>query len=203
MGKKDPRIDAYIERSADFAKPILRHLRKIVHKGCPAVEETIKWGRPNFMYKGILCGMAAFKHHCVFGLWKGDLVVGKANPKSIEAMGNFGRITNVGDLPSDSILISYINMGVKIQDAGIKPPSKSKRPKKPLRIPSYLARALGKSRNARTTFENFSNSNKRDYVEWLTEAKTEETRLKRLKTAIEWMVEGKERNWKYMRKLRS
>ena len=99
MGKKDPRVDAYIERSAPFAKPILKHLRKIVHRGCPQVEETIKWGMPHFDYKGILCGMAAFKAHCAFHFWKGELVMGDSN-RANEAMGQFGRINSVKDLPA-------------------------------------------------------------------------------------------------------
>ena len=201
MGKKDPRLDAYIAKSADFAKPVLHHLRKLVHTGCPDVEETFKWGHPSFMYKGILCGIAAFKHHCTFGFWKGALIVGNNKGKTQEAMGQFGRITDVGDLPKDNILLGYIREAVKLNDAGVKLPTKPKpKVRKELKIPAYFRAALRKNKKALATFENFSYSNKKEYVEWITEAKTDKTRTMRLETAIEWMSEGKVRNWKYIRK---
>lgn len=196
MGKKDPRVDAYIEKSADFAKPILKHLREIVHKGCPDVEETIKWGMPAFDYKGILGGMAAFKAHCAFNLWKGSLL----GAKNRDAMGQFGRITALSDLPKDSVLLGYVEEAVRLNAEGVKAPRRPKEPKKPLETPDDLARALKKNAKARETFEAFSPSHRREYVEWITEAKTEETRKKRLGTAIEWMAEGKPRMWKYMTK---
>jgi uncharacterized protein YdeI (YjbR/CyaY-like superfamily) len=195
MGKKDPRVDAYIAKSADFAKPILRHLREIVHQGCPEVEETMKWSFPHFMYKGMLCGLAAFKSHCAFGFWKGKLIV----PDKPEAMGQFGRITSLSDLPKDSVLLGYVREAARLNETGEKVPRKPQRPKKDLATPSDLAAALKKNVVARATFEGFSPSHKREYVEWITEAKTEETRKKRLDSAIEWMAEGKPRNWKYMR----
>jgi len=201
MGKKDPRFDTYIERSAGFAKPILRHLRKLVHAGCPEVEETLKWGHPSFMYKGILCGFAAFKQHCTFGFWKGSLIVGNNKGKTQEAMGQFGRITNVADLPKDSILLRYIQEAVRLNDAGVKLPAKQKpKVKKELKEPDYFMAALRKNKKALASFENFGPSHRKEYVEWITEAKTEETRMKRLETAVEWMSEGKSRNWKYIRK---
>jgi uncharacterized protein YdeI (YjbR/CyaY-like superfamily) len=195
MGKKDPRVDAYIAKSADFAKPILRHLREIVHQGCPEVEETMKWSFPHFMYKGMLCGLAAFKSHCAFGFWKGKLIV----PEKPEAMGQFGRITSLSDLPKDSVLLGYVREAARLNETGEKVPRKPQRPKKDLATPSDLAAALKKNVVARATFEGFSPSHKREYVEWITEAKTEEIRKKRLDNAIEWMAEGKPRNWKYMR----
>jgi uncharacterized protein YdeI (YjbR/CyaY-like superfamily) len=195
MVKKDPRVDAYIAKSADFAQPILRHLREIVHKGCPEVEETMKWSSPHFLYLGMLCGMAAFKSHCAFGFWKGKLIV----PERPEAMGQFGRIASVSDLPKASVLLGYVREAARLNETGEKIPRKPRRPKKALATPPDLAAALKKNAKARATFEGFSPSHKREYIEWITEAKTEETRKKRLDNAVEWMAEGKPRNWKYMR----
>jgi uncharacterized protein YdeI (YjbR/CyaY-like superfamily) len=199
MGKKDPRIDAYISKSADFAKPILSHVRRLVHTACPDVKETIKWSFPHFMYKGMLCSMAAFKQHCTFGFWKERLILGKRRDGK-EAMGSFGKITSLSDLPSDKTLIGYIKKAADLNEAGVKVSRPKRKKKKPLRMPTYFINALRKNKKALATFEGFSYSHKKDYVEWVTEAKTEETRNKRLETAIEWMSEGKARNWKYIRK---
>jgi uncharacterized protein YdeI (YjbR/CyaY-like superfamily) len=193
MGKKDPRIDAYIEKSADFAKPILRHLRKVVHAGCPNVEETVKWSMPHFDYKGPLAGMAAFKAHCAFGFWKGSLIV----PGSQEAMGQFGCITKVSDLPKQDVLLGYVRKAVQLNEGGVKVPRPLKHEKKDIPMPADLAAALKKNAKARATFDGFRPSHKREYLEWITEAKTDETRRKRLDTAVEWMSEGKSRHWKY------
>ena len=201
MGKHDPRIDAYIAKSKDFAKPILHHLRKLIHTGCPDVEETLKWGHPSFTYKGILCGIAAFKEHCILGFWKGSLIVGSNQGKTQEAMGQFGRITDLRELPNDKILLGYIKEAVKLNDDGVKLPERSKpKEKKKLIVPNYFKKALKKNKKALVTFESFSYTNKKDYLEWITEAKTEETRTKRVTTSIEWMAEGKIRNRKYVRK---
>ena len=198
MPKKDPRIDAYIAQSAPFAKPILKHLRKVVHAGCPEVEETLKWSMPHFDYKGVMCGMAAFKEHCAFGFWKGTLILGN-NKGAEEAMGHFGRITSLDDLPDAKTLIRYVRRAAELNEKGIKVPGRTQPKKKPpLRIPDYLTTALKKNAKAKKTFENFTPSNQREYVEWLTEAKREETRQQRLKTAINWMSQGKVRNWKYL-----
>ena len=200
MGKKNPRVDAYIAKSAGFAKPVLTHLRKIVHATCPDVQETMKWSFPHFDYKGMMCAMAAFQEHCTFGFWKGSLIVGK-DGKREEAMGQFGRITRLADLPNDKTLIRYITEAVRLNDAGVKLPRKPKsKSKKELVIPDFLFAALKKNKRALATFEEFSPRHKKEYVEWITEAKTEETRNRRLETAIEWMSEGKSRNWKYLRK---
>ncbi len=195
MGKKDPRVDGYIAKSAEFARPILRHLREIVHKGCPEVEETMKWSFPHFLYEGMLCSMASFKSHCAFGFWKGKLIV----PEKPEAMGQFVRITSLSDLPKDSVLVGYVREAVRLNETGEKVQRRPREPKKALATPPDLAAALQRNTKARKTFEAFSPSHKREYVEWITEAKTEETRRKRLSTAVEWMAEGKPRNWKYMR----
>ena len=199
MPNKDPRIDAYIAKSAGFAKPILKHIRNAVHTACPEVEETMKWGFPHFDYKGMLCSMAAFKEHCAFGFWKEKLVLG-ANPGSKDGMGSFGKITSISDLPSNKAFISLVKKAVELNDAGVKVVKAKPKEKKPLRVPPYLSAALNKNKKAMQTFENFSPSHKREYIEWLTEAKTEDTRTKRLAITIEWLTEGKARNWKYMKK---
>ena len=194
----DPRIDAYIAKSADFAKPILIYLREVVHSACPTVEETMKWSSPHFMYEGMLCGMSSFKAHCAFGFWKGGLIV-DGNGQNAEAMGQFGRITALSDLPSRKVLSGYIKKAMELNEKGIKAPNRMKRAPKPeAKVPKELAAALKKNRKARTTFENFSPSHRREYIEWITEAKTEATRQRRLETAIGWMAEGKSRNWKYI-----
>ena len=204
MPKKDPRIDAYISKSADFAKPILNHLRRLVHAGCPGVEETIKWSFPHFMNKGILCSMAAFKAHCSFGFWKGALILGqnqRARSGEEAGMGQFGRITHISDLPKEDVLLGYIKEAVRLNDTGIKtrPRLKSKA-KKQLVVPAYFMAGLKKNKKVLATFESFSPSHKREYVEWITEAKGEDTRNKRLETAIQWMAEGKPRHWRYMKR---
>ena len=198
MGKRDPRIDGYIAKSADFAKPILAHLREVVHSACPEVEESWKWSSPSFVYKGMLCGMAACKAHCAFGFWKGSLVVGGEGDGS--AMGHFGRITRLADLPPKKVLVGYIRKAIDLNDRGVKNPTRARpKTKKAVVVPNALKAALGKNKAARATFDGFSPSKREEYVEWLTEAKTDETRTKRLLTAIEWMAEGKPRNWKYMK----
>jgi uncharacterized protein YdeI (YjbR/CyaY-like superfamily) len=199
MGKKDPRVDAYIAKSADFAKPILNHLRSLVHEACPEVEEEWKWSFPNFMYKGMFCSMASFKEHCAFGFWKSSLIVDKNGQSAEQAMGQFGRLTKLSDLPSKKVMIEYIKLAKKLNDDGVKAPTRAK-PKVPreLVVPDDLAQALKRNKAAQATFDKFSPSNKREYVDWITEAKTEATRSRRLETAIEWMAEGKTRNWKYM-----
>ncbi|MET0752573.1 MAG: YdeI/OmpD-associated family protein [Pyrinomonadaceae bacterium] len=203
MGKRDERVDAYIAKSADFAKPILEHLREIVHRASPEIEESWKWSFPNFDYKGIVCSMAAFKQHCSFGFWKASLMSDpeKLLTNSREAMGQMGQIRSLADLPPDDVLIAYIKEAVELNEKGVKLPSKAKTAeKKPLEIPDYFVSALEGNEKASGTFENFSYSNKKDYVEWITEAKTEETRNKRLATAVEQMAEGKTRHWKYAKK---
>ncbi|MEO5617831.1 MAG: YdeI/OmpD-associated family protein [Candidatus Eisenbacteria bacterium] len=197
MAIRDRRIDAYIAKSADFARPILAHLREVVHAACPEVEETLKWSSPAFMYKGMLCGMAAFKQHATFGFWKGSLVLDPGDNKSAEAMGQFGRITSLKGLPPKKVIAGYVRAAMTLNDNGVKAMRPAPRAKKPLAVPADLKAALANSAKARKTFEKFPPSKKRDYVEWITEAKTEATRLRRLETAIQWMTEGKSRNWKY------
>jgi len=197
-------VDTYIAKSADFAKPILTHLRKLVHRACPDIEETIKWGFPHFDYQGMMCSMAAFKQHCAFSFWKASLmsdtekVFSKAGKT---AMGNLGRIQALSDLPPDRVLIRYIKEAVELNKSGIELSPKA-RPgiRKPLTIPSYFKRALATNSKARRTFEAFSPGHKREYVEWIVEARTEPTRNQRIAQALEWMAEGKQQNWKYAKK---
>ena len=200
MGTRDPRIDAYIAKSADFAQPILEHIREVVHAACPTVEETMKWSFPHFMYNGMLCSMASFKAHCSFGFWKGALLFDSARDR--EAMGQFGRITKISDLPPKKELMAYVKNAMKLNDEGAKVP-KIRKPGLPRRAapaepPADLVAALKKNAKARATFEGFPPSHRREYIEWITEAKRDETRLKRLAQTIEWLAEGKQRNWKYM-----
>jgi uncharacterized protein YdeI (YjbR/CyaY-like superfamily) len=200
MASKDPRVDAYIAKSADFAKPILTHIRELVHQGCPEVEETMKWSMPFFTYKGMLCHMAAFKTHCSIGFWKSALVMGKkllANG-SEAGMGQFGRITALADLPSDKKMLAYIKEAKRLNDEGIQKPTKPK-PKGPreLAVPAELTAALRKNKKALATFEGFSYSHKKEYVEWIAEAKREQTKAQRLATTVAWLSEGRPRHWKY------
>lgn len=161
----DPRIDAYIARQADFARPILDHLRAAVHAACPEAEETLKWNAPAFLYKGEqLAMMAAFKAHATFSFWKGSLVVPEDEKRS-GAMGQFGRITSVADLPRPSVLASLIRKAMALTDAGVKP-VRAKTAKAPLPVPGDLRRALDGNRSAAATFDGFSPAARRDYVEW-------------------------------------
>ena len=197
----DPRFDAYIEKSAPFARPILRHLRRLVHEAVPDAEETMKWSMPSFVHGGkILCGMAAFKQHCTFGFWHQGMtaVLGADAGNGDSAMGSFGRVASLEDLPPDRKLSGYIRKAAELNesDAPARPRPK-KGPAAPVAVPEDLAAALKKNRAAAATFEKLRPSHRKEYVEWLTEAKRDETRQKRLATTVEWLAEGKPRNWKY------
>ena len=214
MGSHDPRIDAYIGNAAGFAQPILERLRAIVREACPDAEETLKWGAPSFLHAGgILCMMAAFKQHASFGFWKHALVVGGEVPGDgmprdgmpregmpREGMGSFGKMTSLKDLPPKKELVALIRKAMQLNEAGVKTLGvrKTSAPKPPPVTPDDLAAALKKNGKARTTFDGFSPSQQREYVDWITEAKRDETRQKRLAQAVEWLAEGKPRNWKYM-----
>jgi hypothetical protein len=200
MGTYDPRVDAYIAKSADFAKPILKDLRAVVHEACPAVEETIKWGMPHFLYRGILCRMAAFKHHCAFGFWKESQVLVGASAKSAEAMGQFGRIAARRDLPARRLLKDLIGRAMARNDAGVVSTAERTRRARPApRAPGYLLDALRDNGAALATYRRLSPSGQREYVEWLRDAKRAETRARRLATALAWLSQGKSRNWQYER----
>lgn len=202
MGTKDKRVDAYIAKSGDFAKPILTRLRELVHKGCRDVVETVKWGMPSFDYKGPYCSMAAFKEHAVFGFWKASLMkdAEKMKDNQQNAMGHLGKIKSVLDLPSEKIFLGWLKEAAMLNDNGVKLPQRKKSEQKDLVIPDYFSKALVKNKNASKIFEAFSPSHKKEYVQWITEAKTEETRQRRIDTALEWIAEGKGRNWKYQSK---
>ena len=198
MGKRDLRVDAYISKAADFAKPILNQLREAVHASCPDVEEDMKWSFPHFLYKGMLCSMASFKEHAAFGFWKGSLIFDD-EARSSEAMGQLGRLVKPSDLPPKKVLAGYIKKAMALNDQGVKVARVPKRAApKAVRVPEDLAAALKKNKKAHATFTGFSPSHKREYIEWITEAKTSGTRARRLETAVEWMGAGKSRNWKYL-----
>lgn len=196
----DARIDAYIDQAAPFAQPILRHLRALIHQACPEIEEAFKWSRPTYLYRGrLFCGTAAFKAHATFGIWHQDMakVFDQEIGKSNQAMGVLGRITALEDLPSDAMMLRYIKTAKKLHDDG-KPTRSKPQPRAPLPVPTDLAAALKKNKSAAATFEKLPPSHRREYIEWLTEAKRDETRQKRLATTVEWLAEGKSRNWKYL-----
>lgn len=194
MANKDPRVDAYIKKAQPFARPVLTHLRKLVHKARPDMEESIRWGSPFFDHKGMVCFMAAFKTHAVFGFWKGKLLFGKEHKG---AMGHFGRLTSVRDLPSDKQMIGYVRKAAELNERGLKRKRPARGTQK-VTVPADLKAALAKNAKAGKTFENFSYSHKKEYVDWITDAKREEARTKRLKLAIQWLAQGKPQNWKYM-----
>ena len=201
MGKQDPRVDAYIAKAAPFARPILTHLRRIVHRGCPEVEEKIKWGFPHFDYHGMYCSMAAFKTHCAFGFWKSALLkerYGKYFEVDEKAMGQFGRITSLSLLPLESTLLAMVRAAARINAEGSAPARKPRpKPKPAIPAPDSFLKALARNKKAKAAFEAFTPGQRREYLEWITEARGEATRERRLKQAIEWMSEGKTRNWKY------
>jgi uncharacterized protein YdeI (YjbR/CyaY-like superfamily) len=204
MPKNDPKIDAYIAKAQPFAKPILIHIRELVHKACPDVEEKMKWSFPHFDYRGeMMMSMAGFKNHAVFGFWKAALM---KDAKLLEmaqseaAMGHSGRLTSLKDLPPDKKLIGYIKEAMKLNDDGIKLPPRPKLEQKELPVPDYLKASLKKNKKAQIAFDGFPPSHRKEYIQWFGEAKTVETRDKRLVQGIEWMAEGKSRNWKYMKK---
>lgn len=196
------RVDAYIAQAAPFARPILERIRRAVHLGCPDIEERIKWGVPSFEKDGMVCGMAAFKAHATFGFWKGRLL---DDPRSIlRAKGTASfmaeRLTDVSQLPADGILADYVRRAVELNRkiaAGDGPKAPPRKRKPEAKVPPALAAALKKNPKAEVVFRGFPPGKRRDYIEWITEAKTQETRRRRLETAVEWISQGKSRNWKY------
>ncbi len=205
MPTYDPRVDTYIADSAAFAKPMLEQLREWIHDACPEVQETIKWGMPFFEYKGLLCQFAAFRQHCSFGFWKHALLAEKheiLRNQSMQAMGSFGRICSPADLPSHKIVRMLIRDAMKLNEDGIVLPHagrKTRSTKAPIPEPPYLTKLLAENPKAQKAWQDFSPSCRREYLEWLTEAKTEVTRQRRLDQAITWISEGKHRNWKHQR----
>jgi uncharacterized protein YdeI (YjbR/CyaY-like superfamily) len=197
MPTTDPRVDAYIEKSKDFAKPILVRIREMVHAACPDVNETIKWSSPFFDYKGqMMCAMAAFKEHCSIIFWKASLIEGVPR-NGDQSRGSFGRITSMKELPSKKEFTRYIKAAMALNDEGITVKKPKSKPKPEAKVPKELAAALEKNRKAAAAFAAFPPGQRREYCEWIGEAKREETKAKRLAQAIEWIAEGKHRNWKY------
>lgn len=193
--KRDPRVDAYIAGAAPFAKPIITQVREVVHEACPGIGETIKWGHPSFDHHGMVCGVAAFKAHCVLSFWKAALLDDATLIRR--------EVKSVDDLPSRRDLARLVKQAATLNEDGVTVPEEArKRPSetRSLEVPDVLTNALRKNKKAQATFDAFSYSNKKDYVEWIAEAKSDDTRLKRLEQAVEWMAEGKPRNWKYMKK---
>jgi uncharacterized protein YdeI (YjbR/CyaY-like superfamily) len=204
--KFHPKVDTYIAKTQPFAKPILVYLRGLIHKGCPEVEETIKWSRPFFDYRGvILCNMAAFKEHCSFGFWGEEIgaILREAEVAKDGGMGSLGRITNVRDLPPGREMLDWIKKAASFVDTGHHTSpiaARRKVVKAPKPVPDLspdFAAALRKNKKASAVFKAFSLSCRREYIDWIADAKRPETRGKRIDTAIEWIAEGKQRNWKY------
>ncbi len=199
MATIDKRVDAYIEKARPFAQPILIRIRRAVHAGCPTASETIKWGMPAFEHKGPLAGMAAFKAHCTLGFWKASLMKSVPKGKGGEAMGHFGRFESIADVPSEAALVKMVKEATALNEAGVKVPRRGATPKPPPTAPAYLVAALKKNRAAIAAWRSFPPSHQREYIQWITEAKTAETRTRRLDTAVAWIGDGKGRNWKYER----
>ena len=201
MGKRDRRVDAYIAKSPEFAQPILTYLRDVIHEGCPDVVETIKWSAPTFEHQGLMVGFEAFKQHCVLGFWKSPLMTLNGKPLSkdlVSGAGQFGKLTSIRDLPPRSKLVKLVRDAAKLNESGATVPRRPRAAPTPVKVPPDLSKALHTNAHAKTTFESFSLSHKREYVEWILEAKTPETRQRRLDTTIQWLSEGKPRNWKYI-----
>lgn len=192
------KIDAYIAQAAPFAQPILTELRARVHKACPQVEETLKWGMPSFQYNGkILCNMAAFKHHASFGFWRREVTTG-ASDREQDGMGQFGKLTDVKQLPAKTEFARMLKAAMALIDSNAPTtPATRKHPRPALDMPADFQAALKQSKTAQKAFDAFSPSHRREYIEWIIEAKREETRNKRIAQAVEWLAEGKPRNWKY------
>ena len=194
--KTEPRFDTYIESKAEFAKPILNYVREVVHAACPDCEEAMKWSSPSFMYKGkILASMAAFKAHAAFGFWQGGQVT-DAGDKQMSAMGQYGRLTSLDDLPPRAELEALVKKAMTLIDEGVKT-VRTKHEKAPFTVPQDMRAALDANPAAAAAFDGFPPSAQRDYVEWVTGAKRDETRVSRLVQSVEWLAEGKRRNWKY------
>lgn len=199
---RDPRIDAYIRKAAAFARPILQHVRDLVHRAAPEAEETLKWSMPYFTSNGkILCGMAAFKAHCAVGFWHQGMQreLGQHEIKADDAMGSLGRITSLADLPDDATMVRLVKRAVELNASDEPGRVRSAKPARDLAVPADLAAQLKRNTAATMTFRDFSPSQRREYITWITEAKQDETRARRLATTLEWLAEGKPRNWKYVK----
>lgn len=208
MSTRNPKVDQYIAKSAEFARPILTHIREVVHAAAPGIAEEIKWGFPFFTHDGeIVCAMQGFKAHCGLHFWKGALVVPDGKE---EGMGQFGKLTAVEQLPSKRVLTGYVKKALELNAAGVPAPHVVARrakagatPKakaaKSDDVPPALLAAIAKNREAAATWKGFAPSHKREYAEWVADAKRDETRDRRIAQAVEWIAEGRQRNWKYQK----
>lgn len=194
-------VDAYIASAAEFAQPILKLIRTAFHQGCPALEERLKWGMPSFEYKGLMGGMAAFKAHVSWGFWRQEELPDPRKILGREGMMGGGKITRLSQLPPRKIIVEYVRTAARLNDAG---PArrKLKKSRPPVKVPDYFLRVLRRNQQALASFEALPPSHKREYVEWITEAKQHATRERRINTAIEWLTQGKSRNWRYEKKRR-
>jgi len=197
MPNRDPRVDAYIAKAQPFAKPILTRVRNAMHAGCPDVTETLKWSVPAFEYKGMLGGMAAFKAHCMFGFWKAPLMKSLSGRK--DRIGRYSRVASIDAMPDADTLVAMVKEAAALNDAGVTVKRTRKAAKPAPKPPSYMLAAIRKNKKALAAYEAFSPSHKREYIEWITTAKSAETRARRLEAAVRWMAGGKKRNWKYER----
>lgn len=199
----DRPIDDYIEHSREFARPILSHQRALIHAACPGVEETLKWGRPTFVYRGrILCVMSAFKAHCALSFWQSEvaaLIVRDGFGKAGDGAGQFGRISSLADLPDDATLRRYLAEAVRVLEAGkpVRAVTAAGVRRPPIPLPEDFAALLQAHPAAAATYEKFSPSHRREYLKWIVEAKRAETRAKRMAIAIEQLALGKSKEWKY------
>ncbi|MGN6394844.1 MAG: YdeI/OmpD-associated family protein [Mucilaginibacter sp.] len=204
MQQYDDRVDAYIDKAAPFAQPILKHIRQVIHSASPLITETMKWSMPFFEYKGPVAMMASFKQHLGFGFWKSSRL---NDPNAYlkggddeAAAGSFGRIEKMEDLPPDEAIINFIHQLLALNESGVKEPKKPATASKPeLPMPDDFKELLSANATAVGYFENFAPSKKREYLEWFADAKSEATRQKRMEQALEWISEGKSRNWKYQK----
>jgi uncharacterized protein YdeI (YjbR/CyaY-like superfamily) len=208
MGSKNPLIDEYISNARPFARPILKRIRKLVHKAHSEINEELKWSFPNFTYRGkIICHMAAFKEHCAFGFWFSSMLDDPdkvlVDKEKKGGMGSVGRLTGPDDLPDEDVLAGFIMQSLQMVDQGMSLANRGQRRRGAdarISVPTDLKELLNKNKVALNVFNNFSNTHRKEYIQWVEEAKADTTRQKRLKTALEWISEGKPRNWKYMKK---
>jgi uncharacterized protein YdeI (YjbR/CyaY-like superfamily) len=200
--KKNQKVDDYILKSASFSQPILYKMRAIIEEAEPHIEETIKWGFPCFTYQNkIICSFSAYKNHCVFRFWQGssledsDGILAKVGETE---MGELSKIKNLEDLPNSEVLIKYIRTAIELSQKGSAKKPMTKEKKLTIDLKSIdLPEIFNSFPKQAEKFDTFSPSHRKEYISWINEAKTDETKLKRIKTMMEWLLEGKSRNWKY------
>ncbi|WPU95271.1 YdeI/OmpD-associated family protein [Mucilaginibacter sabulilitoris] len=201
MKNFDPKVDEYIATSADFAKPVLEHWRQLIHDNCPDVVEAIKWGFPHFDYKGdFMCVIASYKNHCSFTFLKAELMndARLKDSKTLKPIQRFlGKVTKLSDLPPDEEFIGMLKEAMVLNEKGIKVMAPKSDKPKVLEMPDYFSEKLAGNAKAKAVFESKSDSFRKDYIIWISDAKTDATRQKRMEEAIEWIAEGKGRFWKY------